>query len=334
VLSSDLDHETTALDARVRTALAGLHPGIVIGELATLPGGHSGLTYRITAAGQGYVVKAVPPGSRPLGRNDVLRQAEVLRALAPTDVPVPRVVAASDTHPGWFAMTMAAGDSTEPVLDEHTLAPELVRARMLALAEVQRTLHAVDVAALGLSPQPVLGAAGELERWTRTLLAVPDELVPGRTEVLHELATRVPTDVPGALVHGDLRLGNVLCEGVAITAVIDWEIWGIGDPRIDLAWFLLFADPANFPGVGSTAAGLPSEDELLEVYRGGGEPPRDMRWFRALGRMKMAAIMAHNLKRHREGKHHDPEQERLPPTIAAMLRSALALLCSALALLC
>jgi streptomycin 6-kinase len=51
-----------------------------------------------------------------------------------------------------------------------------------------------------------------------------------------------------------------------------------------------------------------------------------MRWFRALGRMKMAAIMGHNLRRHREGKHHDPDQERLPPTIAAMIRTALELL--------
>lgn len=47
-----------------------------------------------------------------------------------------------------------------------------------------------------------------------------------------------------------------------------------------------------------------------------------MDWFRALGRMKMAAIMGHNLRRHREGKHHDPDQERLPPTIAAMMRTA------------
>jgi hypothetical protein len=36
----------------------------------------------------------------------------------------------------------------------------------------------------------------------------------------------------------------------------------------------------------------------------------------------MAAIMGHNLRRHREGKHHDPDQERLPPTIAAMIRTA------------
>jgi streptomycin 6-kinase len=72
--------------------------------------------------------------------------------------------------------------------------------------------------------------------------------------------------------------------------------------------------------------GLPSEDDLLAAYAGEDPMPPDMTWFRALGRMKMAAIMGHNLRRHREGKHHDPVQEQLPPTIAALIASALALL--------
>jgi hypothetical protein len=42
--------------------------------------------------------------------------------------------------------------------------------------------------------------------------------------------------------------------------------------------------------------------------------------------MKMAAIMGHNLRRHREGRHHDPVQEQLPPTIAALIASGLELL--------
>ena len=44
------------------------------GELEVLPGGHSGLTYTVKDT---YVVKAVPPGQKPVGRNDVLRQARV-----------------------------------------------------------------------------------------------------------------------------------------------------------------------------------------------------------------------------------------------------------------
>ena len=51
-----------------------------------------------------------------------------------------------------------------------------------------------------------------------------------------------------------------------------------------------------------------------------------MTWFDALGRLKMAAIMGHNLRRHREGRHHDPDQERLPATIDRLIETATALL--------
>jgi aminoglycoside phosphotransferase (APT) family kinase protein len=197
---------------------------------------------------------------------------------------------------------------------------------MLALAGIVRRLHHLDAGRLPLPPQPVLGPGGELGRWARTLRAVPVELRPLGEPLLDLLAADVPADVVPRLVHGDLRLGNVLCVDREITAVIDWEIWGVGDPRIDLAWFLLFTDPANFPGVGNPVDGLPGEEELIVTYAGEhGEPP-GLRWFRALARLKMAAIMGHNIKRHREGRHHDPVQEQLPPTVAAMLRTGVALL--------
>lgn len=283
------------------------------GELAVLPGGHSGLTYTVQDK---YVVKAVPPGQKPLGRNDVLRQARVLRALEGSAVPVPRVITTDET---WFAMEFAEGEAIEPVLDEHELTPELCRTRMLEAARLLRLLHDAGP----VPGEPPATAAGELERWSRTMHAVPAELRPGAEDLLRLLADDVPDDLPPVLVHGDFRLGNILFAGDRATAVVDWEIWSTGDPRTDLGWFLLFADHRNFPALGTPVPGLPSEAELLRAY---GEDLPDMAWFRALGRMKMAAIMGHNLRRHREGKHHDPDQERLPPTIAAMIRSAVDIL--------
>ncbi|MCP2242241.1 phosphotransferase family protein [Lentzea aerocolonigenes] len=297
------------LSERVRARLG------TAGELEVLPGGHSGLTYTFNGT---CVVKAVPPGQKPLGRNDVLRQARVLRALEGSPVPVPGVLAVDEEPPAWFAMEFADGEAIEPVLDEHTLTPGLTRARMIEAAKVLRRLHDSGP----VTEEPV-GVAGELERWSRTMHAVPAELRPGADKLLRLLGEDVPQDGPPVLVHGDFRLGNVLFAGTRPTAVVDWEIWSTGDRRVDLGWFLLFADPRNFPELGRPVPGLPSEDELLEAY---GVELSSMAWFRALGRMKMAAIMGHNLRRHREGRHHDPDQERLPPTIAAMIRSAVDIL--------
>ncbi|MFC8516491.1 phosphotransferase family protein [Streptomyces sp. NPDC057257] len=308
--------ETSELARRVRERLADRQQSL--GELHPLPGGHSGLTYSITAGPASYVVKAVPPGQRSVGRNDVLRQARILRALADSPVPVPGVVAVDGSEPAWFAMEFVDGEAIEPVLDEHRLDPELCRSRMLALPDVLRDLHGWTKTE---AVEP-LDPAGELERWSRTMRAVPSELRPGAEDVLQALAARIPDSIPPTLVHGDFRLGNVLCRGDRPAAVIDWEIWGYGDPRIDLAWFLLFADHRNFPRVGRAVPGLPGEEELLTAYLDGRPEPPAFDWFRALARTKMAAIMGHNLRRHREGKHHDPDQERLPPTIAAMIRAA------------
>ncbi|BBJ39253.1 aminoglycoside phosphotransferase [Streptomyces antimycoticus] len=314
--------EVPELAARVRDRLARHHPGAPVGELTVLPGGHSGLTYEVAAGDARYVVKAVPPGQRPVGRNDVLRQARVLGALAGSTVPVPGVVAVDETQPAWFAMDFAAGEAVEPVLDDHEVDPGTSRARMLEIASVLRRLHGTDVDTPGLDAPAPLDAAGELARWSRTLRAVPTELRPGGEELLARLADDVPRGLPPVLLHGDFRLGNVLCVGERAVAVVDWEIWSVGDPRIDLGWFLLFADHRNFPQLGHAVSGLPGEAELLDTYLDGRPALPAMDWFRALGRMKMAAIMGHNLRRHREGKHHDPDQERLPPTIAAMIRTA------------
>ncbi|WP_316784146.1 phosphotransferase family protein [Streptomyces sasae] len=310
--------EAAELGRRVRERLADRHPHVTPGDLRTLPGGHSGLTYSLTAGAVSYVVKAVPPGQRAVGRNDVLRQARILRALAGSPVPVPAVVAVDETEPAWFAMEFVDGEAVEPVLDEHRLDAGLCRTRMLALADVLRDLHRT---ALPADPEPFTPAE-ELQRWSRTMRAVPPELRPGAEKLLSILAAHIPDGTPPALTHGDFRLGNVLCRGERPAAVVDWEIWGYGDPRIDLAWFLLFTDHRNFPRLGRAVPGLPTEDELLTAYLDGRPEPPDLYWFRALARTKMAAIMGHNLRRHREGKHHDPDQERLPPTIGAMIRTA------------
>jgi aminoglycoside phosphotransferase (APT) family kinase protein len=311
---------------RVRRRLEQLHPGAIVGELADLPGGHSGLTYAVSVDRERHVVKAVPPGQRPIGRNDVLRQAEVLRALEPSVVPVPRVVAVDEHEPAWFAMTYEDGEAVEPILDDAPLEPLLARQRMLRLSTVLRELHDLDISGLAVAAPEPLEPGAELQRWSRTMQAVPEELRPGSAELLRRLGARVPSPVAPVLVHGDLRLGNVLFVGTQPRAVVDWEIWSAGDPRTDLGWFLVFTDHTTFPGVGHAVPGLPSEHELLAAYAGDGDVPPDMTWFRALGRMKMAAIMGHNLRRHREGKHHDPVQEQLPPTIAALIASARSIL--------
>jgi len=259
----------------------------------------------------------VPEGQRPVGRHDMVRQARIMQALAPTDVPVPEILVVDETETAWFAMEFVTGESLEPVLDDPAVEPALAAARMRRAAEILPALHDVPLDKIPVDG-PALSPADELQRWSRTMAAVPPALVPGAADLEARLAASIPPSVAPTLVHGDYRLGNIISTGLEPGAVIDWEIWSVGDPRVELGWFLVFADGSNFPGVGREVPGLPSEDELVGLY---GRPLPDLAWFNALGRFKMAAIMGHNLRRHREGRHVDPDQERLPDTIITLIRT-------------
>jgi len=309
---------------RVATCLRRGRPGLEVGALTRMPGGHSGLTYRVETGEGPLVVKSVPENQKPIGRHDMLRQARIMEALAPTGVPVPAVVAVDDGEPAWFAMQLVEGESLEPVLDDPAVEPALAAARMRQAAEILPGLHDVPLDKVPADAAP-LSPLDELDRWARTMAAVPPHLVPDADRLHRRLAGSVPTAVEPTVVHGDYRLGNLICDGKEPAAIIDWEIWSIGDPRVELGWFLVFADGSNFPGVGREVAGLPTADELVDRYAVDGRPVDDLPWFDALGRYKMAAIMGHNLRRHLEGRHHDPDQERLPDTIRRLIDTGLSI---------
>ncbi|OZE03937.1 acyl-CoA dehydrogenase [Rhodococcus sp. 05-2255-3B1] len=314
----------SSLRARVSAALDA-ELGVTVSTFEPLLGGHSGLTYRVSTSDGDFVVKAVPEGQRSVGRHDMLRQASILRALADTDVPVPAIVAVDEQEPAWFAMELVVGESLEPVLDDPEVEPSIAAARMRRAAEVLPALHAVPLADIP-DTGDILSPADELDRWSKTLAAVPVELVEGADELVRLLRRDIPAAITPTLVHGDYRLGNIISDGLEPAALIDWEIWSAGDPRVELGWFLVFADGTNFPGVGRDVPGLPSTDELIACYTGSGPALPDMTWFDALGRLKMAAIMGHNLRRHREGRHIDPDQEKLPATIHRLIDTGTALL--------
>jgi len=312
------------LATRIALVLRRDRPGLEVGRLARLPGGHSGLTYRLETEEGPLVVKSVPEGQKAIGRHDMLRQARMIAALAPTGVPVPAVVATDETEPAWFAMELVAGESLEPVLDDPEVPATLAAARMLRAAEILPALHDVPLDKVPVDADP-LSPLDELGRWARTMAAVPPDLVPDAERLHARLAGSVPEAAAPTLVHGDYRLGNLLCNGTEPAALIDWEIWSVGDPRVELGWFLVFADGSNFPGVGREVPGLPSADELVSAYAADGRAVDELAWFEALGRYKMAAIMGHNLRRHLEGRHHDPDQERLPETIRRLIETGLSI---------
>jgi aminoglycoside phosphotransferase (APT) family kinase protein len=273
--------------------------------VAPLTGGASSLTYWSTVVDTGdrIVAKVCPPGLTPTRNRDMLRQARAQRALEGSPVPVPTVLAedAGDPPdvPPFFVMAFAPGECVELSFlpPDSVPGPDEVRGRQLETAQVMGELHKLDVDAIGLGDEPVTTLAAEAQRWTDSLDACEEDLRAGSEDVGARLLETVPQAGAPRLLHGDVRTGNVLAEGAHVTSVIDWEIWSIGDPRVDLAWFLLFVEDETRP----TPPGTPSVDELLGVYEATvGAPVIDLDWFRALVRYKQfsaGAFIMRNARR-------------------------------------
>lgn len=337
-------HVATVLDeAELRQRLAAElgKRGAVLTDLRLLPpapgGGNSGITCLARARGgdltERLVVKVAPPGLAPVRNRDVLRQARLLGALwSDGRIPVPEVVVVSAGEPPevppFFAASFVDGDAVEPGLEPAGRRPDadLVRRRALALAALLAKLHSLDAGALGLADEPVLTLQDELAKWAQAFESVELEHRAGHDEVRRLLLGTMPGLAPSALCHGDFRLGNVLCSGPDIAAVIDWEIWSLTDPRLDLTWMLWISDPRHPSAVGPVD-GMPPAMELMTAYHDAGGRPVDadeLRWFRAMTCYKQAATVALLAKHGRRKQDGSAESfQRLTPLMMTQARSIL-----------
>lgn len=299
--------------------------------LRALSGGASSLTYTgmmPSPAGRRVVVKVAPPGLLPVLNRNVLRQADILRRLRHADIPVPAVLweDAGDppSVPPLFVMTFVEGRAVEPLFDlEGDEDPSDVRQAIGSAARTLASLHRLDPDQLGLLTEPRQGPGEEVERWRRLLETVDAELVPGWRDMGRRLHATRPAAVRPAIVHGDFRLGNLLMVKGQITAVIDWEIWTVGDPRVDLGWFLLNADPATYNRRTRYTSSVPGRDALIGIYTDEtGQWPSDLEWFQALAAFKSAATWSLIVKHNRRRASPDPGLEEMAAEPARLLRRA------------
>jgi aminoglycoside phosphotransferase (APT) family kinase protein len=303
-----------------------------------LAGGASSLSYVATTDTGRVVAKVAPAGLPPVRNRDVRRQARVLRALAGSGVPVPAVLwedeGAPPEVPPLFVMSYVEGTSLEPLFDVEpdddgevpggADAADVVGARLHDAARVLATLHRVDPATVGLGDEPVASLDDEVARWARALDSVDEALAPGWREVAGALRERAPAPTAPAVLHGDFRLGNALAVGERVAAVIDWEIWSVGDPRVDLGWFLVNADADTYRRPTPYAGRLPSPDELAATYASHlGRAVPDLEWFRALACFKSTATWALIVKHARRGREPVPLAEEMAPTLPHLLERAL-----------
>jgi aminoglycoside phosphotransferase (APT) family kinase protein len=300
--------------------------GAGVTDVSPLSGGASGLTFRAARDGRAVVIKVAPPGVEPVAHRDVLRQARIIKALAATRVPVPEVLwqdPGNPPHtPPLFVMSHVEGDCVEPLFDGWPPAGDLAD-RYRNACRAMAALHSLSPTDLGLGDEPVIDPVAEVRRWCETLQTVDSALVPDWQGVRDALLGCAPTAMGPSVVHGDFRLGNLLAVEANINAVIDWEIWSIGDPRIDAGWFLINCDPDTYQRVPASAGMAPPTTELAQIYQHElGSDVGDLAWFSALACFKSAATWSLIVKHNRRRRSPRTELQAMAATIPRLLARA------------
>ena len=279
-------------------------------------GGQSNPTFLLQTPETAYVLRRKPPGVLVKSAHAVDREVRVMRALAATAVPVPRVhVLCQDLDvigTEFFVMDYISGRVfADPNLPD--LQPAERRALIYDYVDTLAKLHQVDLAAVGLSDygRPGNYFARQISRWGRQYQETESERVEEMHSLLAWLEQAVPQQTAVSIVHGDFQLGNSLTHPTAprIAAVLDWELSTTGDPLADFTYFTgpwhARAGDRSLAGKDLHALGIPVYAELVERYCAGtgrdGIPHES--FYRAFHAFRSAAILQGIIRRAMQGNN-------------------------------
>ena len=283
-------------------------------ELIT--GGHSNLTFSVRDADQRHWVLRRPPLGQVLATaHDMGREHRIIRALAPTDVPVAPTVGlcTDDSVNGapFYVMDFVDGTVVRDVSVAEQLSPAVRRSASESVIDVLARIHAVDLA--GQRPRRPRSPRG-LHRAPAQALVQPvrevqDPRGPRARRVYSGPQLARSRCRPAAtIVHGDYRLDNCMIgDDGQVMAVLDWELCTLGDPLADLGLLMVYwTDPDDVHPAGISGAtvldGFLRRDDLLARYaEASGRDLSAIDYYVAFGYWKLACIIEGVYARYKGG---------------------------------
>jgi aminoglycoside phosphotransferase (APT) family kinase protein len=302
-----------------------------IESVTPLTGGSQNVLIRFRRAGRDYVLRRPPLHPTRNGSETMRREARVLRALAHTDVPHARLIAAcadeSVIGAAFYLMEPVEGFNAAlglPAL--HAGNPRVRREMGLELVDVLTRIASVDYQTAGLGDlgRPEGFLERQVPRWRGQLESYSEHAAwpgPGNIEGVDAVgawleASRPKTYVPG-LMHGDYHFKNVMFryDGPKIAAVVDWELTTVGDPLVDLGWLLATwrAPDGDRPTIAVEPwEGFPESAELVMRYaEKTGRNLSAISWYAVFACYKLGIILEGSYARACAGKASKAIGERL-----------------------
>ena len=313
-------------------------------DVAKISGGTQNIMLRFTRSGRPYVLRRGPAHLRPRSNVVIMRETEVLAALAGTDVPHPHLIAScADTDvlgdAVFYLMEPVDGFNAGEGLPPLHSGDPAVRFEMgLSMADALAKLGAVDYVAVGLSDfgKPNGFLERQVPRWLSELESYrefenyPGPDIPGVDDVASWLDEGRPTAWTPGIMHGDYHAANVMFSRTSpeVVAIVDWEMCTIGDPLLDLGWLL--ATWGQSPAFGGTLfekGGLAGTDDLVQRYaRNTNRDLSHITWYTVLACFKLGIVLEGTQARASAGKAPKEVGELLHEATVRLFEQALTLM--------
>ena len=260
------------------------------------------------ASGEPMVLRIADSGGGTSGTElDLLREAQVYRALADSDIIMPRLHGIrGDGSAMLLSCVRGTHDLTQCSATERAIISDEYVACLSMLH--RQDADALDIPRLLRPENPRDHALNELDLWARLREAKvlrPLPLVDCAFTIMRQNAPEYQG--PLALCHGDVGPGNFMFADGQITALIDWELAHFGDPMDDLAAWIFRGHEW-----GSTAGGVSGGDLRQQLSTWSdltGQPigPDRLRFYRVMVLLKFYILGVSILDTGSEA------QDRLPP---------------------
>ncbi len=294
-------------------------------------GGQSNPTFKLVTPSRSYVMRSKPgPVAKLLpSAHAVEREFKVMRGLADTDVPVPRMYCLCEDESvigrAFYIMEFKQGR----VLWDQALPGMTTTQRGEIYDEMNRViaaLHTVKFEQRGLASygKPGNYFDRQIGRWSRQYVASVTQPIPEMDHLIEWLPAHIPAGARDAsrvsIVHGDYRMDNLMFDAdkPRVIAVLDWELSTLGHPLADFSYHCMawHTPHGAFRGVGGldhAALGIPTVDEYVRRYceRTGLATPEELKqdwnFYMAYNMFRIAAILQGIAMRAQDGTASSPQ---------------------------
>jgi aminoglycoside phosphotransferase (APT) family kinase protein len=311
-------------------------------ELTATPlvGGGSCEAFAIDRGDARWVLRRAPRHANVASAHDVLREYRILNAIKDEPVPIARPIISCDDPAvfgaPFFVMQRVEGSAIlTHVPEEWASNPESQGRALEELIDALVAIHRVDWRACGLGDLAHVGEylPHQITRWLAQLASYEGRELPAAIRIAEWLDAHRPADRPGALCHGDYKLDNVLFAPEStprLAAVVDWEMAGIGDPLVDLAWALIFhPGPDGTIRLGTSkdprfaVDSLPDRRQLIDRYAHKSDrDPSAIGWYDVFARWKLAIALEGSYAKFLRGQSDKPLHEFFGRQADLLLESA------------